>query len=734
MTRNNGFMAAGFSVAVLLGSFLMFWLEPMAAKIVLPRFGGAPMVWKTCVVFFQFTLLIGYAIVHAVRRLPTRFGVVFTIALAVLASITLPIAIEGDPPASEFPVAWLLWLLARSLGPIFLVLSMVAPALQAWFADSDERLAGDPYFLYAASNAGSFVALLAYLTFIERDFTLGEQRAAWTTGYALLLLMLAIASLTVWRQSARAAVTTSRPDVPGENASSVRGVRAIWFVLAFIPSALMLGVTTYISTDVAAVPLVWVAPLGLYLLTFVIAFGGFGEAVARGAMRRTPVLVTGVLFLFAANVLLPLAFHLVLHLVAFVTICLMCHGMLNQRRPPAQRLTEFYLSISAGGVAAGLFSVLAAPLIFDGASEYPLELLASAAIPLLTLRASRLRLNVTRADLLVPVVLMIAVAVAIVALEGFVGYGRAGVAMFGICALYAYSQARRPVRFVLSLCAMLIASMAATSEYGQLVHARRTFFGTYRVTVKGEGRYRALYHGTTLHGMQSLDHATESEPETYYHRAGPFGQAWAALPAMHDARRVAVIGLGIGSLAGYRGRDQQWSFFEIDPAVETIARNPSYFSFLARCGNACSVIVGDARLSLSHLRSAPFDLLVLDAFSSDAIPVHLITAEAFSEYLSHLTADGVIALHVSNRYLDLGPLLGGLAVRHGLTALAQFQRSVRSSEAQTDSNWVVMARHPEPLAALARDPRWTPLETDARRTLVWTDEYSNVLSVLRHWR
>lgn len=714
-----------FTVALALGSFLLFSLEPMVAKSLLPALGGAPMVWNTCVVFFQATLLAGYAFAHFTAG-ASRRGAAALIAGGAMAAFTLPLALQDAMPVGA-PAIWLISELARSVGPVFFVLSASAPALQVWFSKLETHRSRDPYFLYAASNAGSFVALLAYPTLIEPPLGLRTQQVGWSVAYVMFVALAAGCFLAVRNWSSE---TGTPSEESAQSPTRFQPDRWIWFGLAFVPSSLLLGVTTYISTDVTAVPLVWIVPLALYLLTFVIAFGGNAAGITTAAARRLPLMLCAVIFLVSAGIVLPITLNIVVHLAAFFLVAATAHGTLACRRPAVERLTEFYLIVSAGGVAAGLFNVFIAPLAFTAAMEYPLMLVAASLI----LRFHRPQPDsslATDASAGAAAALATWLAITIVDRDG--GFGRPGVVLVGLVTVAALAQARRPRRFTLILAGILLAFLAASRQYGNVLFAERTFFGTYRVSLTADGRYRDLYHGTTLHGRQATEPTLSQEPLGYYHRKGPFGEAYAAVPAMASSRNVAVVGLGVGSLGAYADANQHWTFFEIDPAVERIARDSRYFTFLRYCGDRCRVVIGDARLSLRLEADGFYDLLVIDAFSSDAIPMHLLTREAFQEYLARLSPQGVIAAHISNRYLDLRPVLAGIAESLGLAAFEQYgglpEGSTAGPDDITNSHWVILARDAGTLERLRTRGPWTPLHTRNRR-IVWTDEYSNILSVL----
>jgi spermidine synthase len=528
----------------------------------------------------------------------------------------------------------------------------------------------------------------------------------------------------VWRRD-HAAATPSGVAAPDRAAASpVSGrQRARWIALAFIPSSLMLAVTTYLSTDIAAVPLLWIVPLALYLVTFVVAFGAHGESARRMAARMFPLLVVPLILIMSAGATNALLLVFPLHLLTFVAAAMYCHGELAASRPERTHLTEFYLWMSFGGMLGGMFNALVAPVMFRTVVEYPLALVAACAV-LPAARAASWRTIAVAIPAVVGVLTFIAMR----------AFGQAAnvqllLAALTVPALIACGQRRHPVRFAASAGALLAVALAIGTTGDRLLHAERTFFGVYRVSADADGRSRQLWHGTTLHGVWAVRGALEGEPLTYFHRTGPFGQADASLPAAARAR-VGVIGLGVGTLAAYARPWQQWTFFEIDPAVERIARTSAYFGFLDRCGGRCRVVIGDARLSLRRAASPPFDLIVLDAFSSDAIPMHLLTSEAVSLYLSRLAPGGALVFHVSNRHLSLEPIVARLAAAHGLVAVGNFDRWQSGWPAgRAESHWIAIARTRGDLGRLAEDERWKPLSASAA-TPLWTDDFSNILSAL----
>jgi hypothetical protein len=724
-----------FATTLFLSSFLMFAVEPMAARRMLPVLGGVPMVWNGCVVFFQFVLLLGYGGAHALTRWvpsPARLLLYAGLAVLPLAFLRFGVDAAGAADATDAPLAWLLMSLLTSVGPAFLVLAVSASVLQGSLASSNHESARDPYFLYMASNAGSLAALVAYPTVIEPWLGLDRQAHTWVIGYGVFAVLILACAAVLRLAPAGAGEASASTAVAMDAAEPITWSRRLrWIALSFAPSSLLLAVTTTLTTDIAPIPLLWVLPLSLYLLTFILAFGRRGERATRLADRVLPASLLALAGILVLHATLPLLSGLVLHLLPFVTAAMLCHGLLARDRPAPQHLTEFYFWLAFGGMVGGLFNTLAAPLLFSQLIEYPLVLTLIALLrPSDPARGPRQAIDAVLPLLATGFVVALILAPSLLAKPAIV------LAVFAPCAVLAMARRHRPLTLAGVAGAFLIASPWVQGSNERVVETERTFFGSYRVSEDRVASSRALRHGTTLHGMQSLDPAMRREPLTYYHRTGPFGQMMAAIPRLEQPARIAAIGLGVGTLATYAQPRQAWTFYEIDPAIERIARDRRYFSFMQSCGSACQVVLGDARLSLAADTGPRYQLIVLDAFSSDAIPVHLMTTEALRVYLSRLAPNGVLAFHVSNRHLSLDSVVGRLASTHGLVALQT--RDVPGTgewpRFKAPSHWVVMARRPEDLGALTRSPTWAPLQVPPSAPL-WTDDYSNLVGVLHiAWR
>jgi spermidine synthase len=718
-----------FAATLFMSAFLMFLVEPMIARILLPSLGGSPAVWNTCLVFFQAMLLVGYGYAHgATQYLGMRRHIVLHSVLLLLPLIVLPIAVRQSPPQGlESPTLWLLATLLGSIGLPFFVLSTSAAVMQKWFSATNDGAAADPYFLYAASNLGSFIALMAYPLLVEPNLRLQDQATLWTAGYVVLVLLSLACAAVVWRSRAPISVATRGEGVQSEALSW--GRRGRWIALAAVPSSLLLAVTNYISTDVASVPLLWVLPLGLYLLTLVIAFSPSTERVRAVASTLMPVSVIMLTLILIADLASPLWLVIPIHLVVFSVIAIACHGELAGDRPPAQRLTEFFFWTAFGGMLGGLFNALVAPVIFNSILEYPLVLIAATLLRATPVSDAR---RLSRADVAIPLAIGAAVAVSALVNNQFGSVPRFIVLGAAVPALFTLRQKHYPRRFAASMAMILLAGTLTESMFGQVVYAARTFFGVNRVRVDQTHGYRTIFHGTTLHGMQSLDPSRSGEPLSYFHRTGPIGQIFASVPLASTAPRVAVVGLGVGTLASYRAATQRWTLYEIDPVVEQIARNDAYFTYLRACGEACAVIIGDGRVSLARAESQTYGVIVLDAFSSDAVPMHLITKEALALYLSKLAPGGVIAFNISNLHLSFQGVLSRLAADAGLAALWQREPPDAGSWqlGKFPSEWFIVARDRQDFGRLTQDSRWSVPQAPAA-TPLWTDDFSNILSVIR---
>jgi len=704
-----------YTSAILLGSCLLFLVQPLCAKMLLPLMGGTPATWNTCMVFFQAGLLLGYAYAHAGPRwLGVGWHGILHIVLLIAAYFMLPICLPEEVPDDWHPIVWLLASLTLAIGLPFTLLAACAPLVQRWFV---VRTSGDPYFLYAASNVGSFLALAIFPLVLEPFFSLSTLNQWWQFGFLICIVLLAFCVPSRIKAIAIAPtpITVTRsPNWP---------TRTRWIVLAFIPSSLLLSVTTHLTTDIAPIPLLWLLPMALYLATFTLVFAGHRVVPHEIIVRWLPLVVLALLIVMLSEATDPVTVVMGVHLLGFFWLAMLCHGELSRTRPASDHLTDFYLCLAVGGVLGGVLNALIAPLLFPSLLEYPLM------IALACIFGLEDALRPTRDDWKWIGILGASTA-ALVALWQWVvpldpGPMSVG-AMFAAPLIIAYMMHRQPARFALGIAAIILASGLYSGIQGTALHRERSYFGIHRVT-KVDGFHR-LIHGNTIHGQQSLDAERKHLPLTYYSLDGPIGSVFHALKGDRRLQHVGAIGLGTGSLAYYAQKGQEWTFFEIDPSVKAIAENPRYFTFLSDARGSVVVELGDARLQLRK-SSQKFGLLIIDAFGSDAIPVHLLTREALQVYFEHLEPDGLLAFHISNRYVDLEPLLASLA--RDAKAEAYFRKHDPSPEQKAlgvfPSEWLLIARRREDLP---EQLHWQTAKTRAGLK-VWTDDSSNLLQSLR---
>ena len=715
-----------YGLVVFAAAWLVFWIQPLSVRGVLPALGGSPAVWNTAMVFFQGALLAGYALAHVLVRRVSPVG-----QLAVLAVLWAGVALAapagglrflGEGPADIPPVLWLLGTLAGALAFSFVAASCLTPLVQAWLARAGTGAASaDPYFLYSASNAGSAGALLGYPFLLEPFLGLGLQAWVWSAA----LLGLAPFLLLLWR-----ALPRDREPAPPEIASSPPAALPAVRILALsaVPSGLLLAITRYLSTDVAAVPLLWILPLVLYLATFVHAFAR-REWIGQSLLVRLVapgLIVLAVSHVFGSTIL---AFGLV-HLLVFTLAALYCHGALARLRPPAVDLTGFYLLVSTGGLVGGLLVALLAPVVFVDIYEYPIALaLAAALLPSASRGVRRGHLIAAAVALVVVVCGLSAVLAGRDSLEETPAF-----VLVGLFALFAPSilfLRARPALFSVAILTVFLVPNAVSRGAADEIARERTFFGVYRI-VEADG-VRAFYHGTTLHGAQwpRSDGSIESRT-TYYGPGTPYSELLEALVRRPSPVVIGLAGLGTGSLACYARPGDEVRVYEIDPVVVELAR--THFSALRDCAPEAGISIGDARLLLERER-AGLDFLALDTFASDSIPVHMLTMEAFQSYLRVLAPGGILAVHISNRYLDLEPVLAATADRAGLAARIKrysAPEDVSQPLLSKSSHVIVVARDGATLRSLELDEGWMPLGSPDR-VRIWTDDYTSIVPLLRWW-
>ncbi|AKS44916.1 hypothetical protein SAMN05444287_2167 [Octadecabacter temperatus] len=707
-----------FSTTIFLSASLLFFVQPLFTKIVLPHVGGAPAVWTTAMLFFQTVLIGGYLYAHLITRyLSVRAQIALHLTLWALALFFLPLAVSAgwSYDAEQSTAGQTLLLFAAGVGLPFAVLSANAPLIQTWYARTGGYSADDPYFLYGASNLGSLIALLGFPLVAEPLFGATQIGWGWTVGFWALGALLLASGLMARGRHVRTVAQTQTQSAPSLK------TRLLWALIAFVPSSMMLAVTTKLTTDIGSVPLIWVIPLALFLLTFVMVFTN--RPVASMATLRLGYLIgLGVLAVVFSNLL---GIHVsvwsaVLTVVAFFLTALYAHALLYSERPSAEHLTTFYVTMSVGGAFGGFFNSIIAPSLFNELHEGAITV-AVAAI-LLLIRAVR----PSRTALFGALALVVVILAKTTLISTF------GIFVFGAIAIVLFLAVATTIRHTEHALAWVIVGFLVAGQvfvnHGTPLLRDRSFFGTHKI-VEQDG-LRIYGNGTTTHGAQRIVDLTADrpEPQLYYHRNGPMAQVLTSAKA--DASgTVGIVGLGIGALACYGQPHQDWHFYEIDALVSDIAHDPSHFTFMSRCAPDAPTHLGDARMVLAEQDGLSFDILVIDAYSSDSVPVHLTTVEAFEIYLEHLNDDGVLVFHISNRYYDISRPLGRLAETLGLEARIQdYTGNTAADPGDVGSRVVVLSRHSEGLGDLNADPRWTPLASDGGR--VWTDDFANVLEVL----
>lgn len=805
-----------FVVTLFASASLLFMVQPMVGRMVLPLLGGSPAVWNACMVFFQAILLVGYLYADRVttRLEPKRQWLVhlFVLMLPVAAmglAIALgskhsPIAIaESLAPQDESnPIIGVLALLTIAIGIPFFVASTSAPLLQKWFAFTGHPSARDPYFLYAASNAGSLISLLGYPILIEPNLGLTQQAWLFGIGFTALIALIVLCGRAAANPTGRPPVATPKkarpvalqqPPVPVDEPKPTLARKLRWLALSFVPSSLMLGVTFYMTTDIASIPLLWVIPLALYLVTFIIAFGRVPAWFRLLIGNLAPVMILLLVFLITSGVNPGTGVTLLLHLLTFFAAALMCHYELARDRPTPKHLTNYYLWISLGGVLGGVFNALVAPLVFPLAFEYQITIvLACALVPNLDAGSQSEEMGVSKSeakiieagflaflnpivgaaryvmrvvdsipyfryilDILCPILMggLLALMFYISTMPWFSDATMwvAGlfisdkddtptivstattvrtIVVYALPIMLCFFFVERPIRFALCV-AVILAYNEVRDLRKTIIHSERSFFGILKV--EENGLQRKLVHGTTLHGTQYTDnhwsdqfqgiamfspwdslvvnasqflYPLKQQPLTYYHRTGPVGAMFRELysrPGGKDAP-YAMVGLGTGSVSCYGQPNQDVTFYEIDQSVIKLVGpdNPKYFTYTSdavKRGAKLKFIVGDARLKLQQ-NNEKYGLLLVDAFSSDSIPVHLLTKEAVQMYMNHLTDDGFLALHISNKYVRLEPVVAEIAHELGLTAWVWNDDAEKRWPGKTASSWIVVAKDPKNLGSL----------------------------------
>ncbi len=723
-----------FAMTLFLSASLMFVIQPLFGKLLLPLLGGSPAVWNTCMVFYQTFLFLGYLYADLISKtLTLRQQILLHASVLLLSFISLPPALPDvlTPPTEGNPSFWLFGVLTLTLSLPFFVVSTTAPLMQKWFAQLGLKSSQDPYYLYAASNTGSLCALLSYPLFIEPSIGLAQQRLIWGILYGLLCLCVASCAFVLSRVHAQQQTTaTATFDEAPTLSTQLR-----WLALAFVPSSLLLGLTNFISTDIASVPLLWIIPLAVYLLSFIAVFSRWNSAL-QTIMRRTQAifLLPFITYAFINPADLPYWAYLILHILGFFFAVMVCHGELAAQRPSTQYLTQYYLIMSFAGMLGGLFNTFAAPFIFNSVYEYPIMvalalLLRPGIIP--THWLSRL-LQAT------PALILLGFGIIMHQLisqpESY--FDIIALSLIVMTAL-VFALRNRPIAYATSYGAIIFLALGLHGLSAQTLYQERTFFGVLSVRnavftneQQQDETYHELFHGTTKHGAERLSKEFQQTPYTYYSRPGPMGQLFGQYDAVNEHWQIGVIGLGAGALTCYQKPGQHWILYELDPLVVTIAKDQRYFHYLSDCASQAETVIGDARLSLVKADDQSFDLLMIDAFSSDSVPTHLLTTEAIQLYLKKLKPNGIVAFHITNRHLLLKKVLSIHAEHLHLAALIQEFQPQQDSPLIAATDWVVLANNPDVLKPLTDNSlgQWQtlPLYFDMQP---WTDDYSNIVKI-----
>lgn len=751
-SERYGWTGAIFVASIFTSAFLLFMIQPVLARMLLPRYGGTPGVWNTSIVFFQTVLLIGYVYAHwGLRWLGERRFIAAHVVVLLASLLMLPPRLGGAavPTVSEWPAGQLLASLAVTIAIPFFVLSTNSSLVQHWFSLGRERAHLDPYRLYAASNAGSLLALVGYPFFIEPVWRISDQVWIWTFGYGLFVA----STIAVMRMVRSARPETGELDaaqsvslgisqgvvqppaevgvaaVGGQQISAVR--RIMWMIRAAVAVSLLLSVTVVITTDIAPVPLLWVIPLAIYLLTFILAFASPRFYPQRVILVGSIVCIIASLSTALLGIPIPLVVALPVALLTLFFGAMLCHGDMARDRPAPTHLTEYYLWVALGGVVGGSLNSIVAPLIFESIAEYPLTLLALSIVAFLGPSELATRLRTWRSGALsyVMPVFMVALAIWAARVPHDGPYTMRLIALiipqFILVAGLASLSFLRTSSFLLSIAIAAIFVAGGISESADVIHQARSFFGVQRVVETDSARI--LIHGSTMHGIQSKETERRSIPGTYYHPNAPMGTLIRTADA--DAA-IGIIGLGAGSLAALSQRRQTFVFHEIDPLVLQIARD--YFTFLEDSAAEVDIVLGDGRLTLADVPDGAYDILILDAFSSDSVPTHLLTVEAFELYREKVSERGVIMVHLSNRHIDLARIVRGVAgaadlhVRtHEYSPSADDRRELASA-----THVALLSSSLQTIDSFADAHAWRPPDPKAPST-IWTDDHAPILGVLR---
>ncbi|MBU1566445.1 MAG: fused MFS/spermidine synthase [Proteobacteria bacterium] len=762
-----GFLQSVLFVSTILTSaFLLFWAQPLFAKMILPILGGSSSVWTTSMLFFQFTLLAGYAYAHfSGKLLAIKSQILLHFLLLGIASISLPFYIDHanfqSPEGS--PTFWVLSIAAFTVGAPFFMVSATAPMLQRWFSLTSHENRGNPYFLYAASNLGSMAALLCFPTILEPSIGVRLQTSCWQTGYFVLqLLLVAVGLVTLQKQGVDKGLSVSSSSlsiIHGREISASR--RLSWVFLAFVPSSMMLGLTSHVTTDIAPVAMFWIIPLALYLFSFVVAFSRCQHLIPNKGLAAIILLSTSVMLYMRFEgydkTLNTASISVILNLVLFFSSAWLFHGYLSSSKPSPAHLTEFYLWVSIGGMLGGFFNALLAPLIFNQIYEYYVVVVAVFFITLKILLDKPSQPAVSRTPQALTMIAVFAVLLFMFLLvdiimsrpitakvqQSIILVSLAAIVSAAVGAYYKPGRVSRSVVTIAVVVGVLANVFIQTQTHSNILLAR-SFYGALKVKQKLDADdvpYHLFIHGGTRHNLQKFgaDVDENQEPLMYFHRQANIGHAVSSMKAHLDRMlHLGFVGLGAGAMSAYVEVGDTATYYEIDPEVVAMAQNREYFSYCSEAKGSVEILVGDARLQLKKAADSSYDMLLIDAFSSDAIPVHLLTAEAVELYLRKIKEDGLLLFHLSNRYLDLHKVLQGLGLPSGYVLYYASKNNVERpvlpangiSGIFSHSQVALIARPTSLPVEITASERWQKLEHDPKLK-AWTDDFSNVFGVFR---
>lgn len=695
----------------LFAATLTFAIQPMISKIILPYFGGSSMVWNTALMFFQGALFLSYLYVHCLvkyAKQPKQLIIHFLLIVAAL--ISLPVTIKLVPNLIEtMPSLALIAMLTTAIGLPYFVICATSPLTQRWYANSQLPAKKSPYLLYAISNIGSLLALIIYPTIIEPSLTTDSQIFIWSIGFTALSLTLILFLYNILGKPFNTIQVSNTSPISNRQ-------RLTWFIYAFVPSLYLMGTTLHISIDISATPFLWVIPLALYLLSFIVAFSRPKLALSPLIIEIQALVIIMLALYFFYN---DMSFLLSLHLLGLLLTGLVCHGQLATKKPNADNLTEFYVWVALGGWFGGISSAIIAPQIFNSDHEYLIAILLACLV-----RPNKER-HITLIDIAAPLILM--------AIVFFVSYffnyllGLHNYIIFGLLAVGLYSFRNQTVKFTVAVTLIMLWHTSSENEFVEF--RTRTFFGIYDVNVNATDKIKYLTHGTTIHGAQAIEEKYQSIPLGYYNTEGPLGQVFDK--NIDEERKVAVVGLGVGTIACYGNKQTAIKFYEIDSSMVELAK--SHFTYINNCEQNLTIEVVDGRIGLAKEVNEHFDIIVIDAFSSDSIPIHLLSVEAISMYIAKLKADGVLLFHTSNRYINLAPVLARAASELKLSAfIQQYQPSLQAiDKGALQSDWVMFSKTNRDRQQ-AEFNLWKPM-LPTNKTPLWTDQYSNLFDVVE-WK